>query len=126
MRRSPQDAAIVSSFRRTSYEVLRAREGRFRGLAAAGVDPPSSRRAGGLSPAESPEDAVSGPLGGYTVVVEDGARCAVDERLRDRLVAIGPRCRLQLLRVLDRPEAQPRTLIGALYPSAELGCCPTC
>jgi hypothetical protein len=56
---------------------------------------------------------------GYTVVVEDGERCAVDERLRDRLVALGPGARLQLLRVLNRPETQPRTLIGALYPSAE-------
>ena len=56
---------------------------------------------------------------GYTVVVEDEARCAVDERLRDRLVAIGPRSRLQLLRLLNRPDAQPRTLTGALYPSAE-------
>jgi hypothetical protein len=55
---------------------------------------------------------------GYTVVVEDEARCAVDERLRERLIAIGPSSRLELLRVLNRPDAQPRTLIGALYPGA--------
>jgi hypothetical protein len=56
---------------------------------------------------------------GYTVVVEDGVQSAVDARLRDRLVAIGPRSRLELLRVLNRPDAQPHTLIGALYPTAE-------
>ena len=49
----------------------------------------------------------------------DEAQRTVDERLRDLLVAIGPSSRLQLLRVLNRPDAQPQTLIGALYPSAE-------
>ena len=34
-------------------------------------------------------------------------------------MAIGPRSRLQLLRVLNRPDAQPRTLIGALFPRTE-------
>jgi len=51
--------------------------------------------------------------------VDGGTRLEVDERLRERLVAIGPSSRLELLRILNRPDAQPRTLIGALYPSAE-------
>jgi len=55
---------------------------------------------------------------GYTVVVKRAQR-TIDERLRDLLVAIGPSSRLQLLRLLNRPDAQPQTLIEALYPSAE-------
>ena len=56
---------------------------------------------------------------GYVNAVDGGAGLQVDERLRDRLGAIGASSRLRLLRVLNRPDAQPHTLIEALYPTAE-------
>ena len=54
-----------------------------------------------------------------SAAVDSGAGLQVDERLRGLLVAIGPCSRLQLLRVLNQPDAQPQTLIEALHPSAE-------
>jgi hypothetical protein len=39
--------------------------------------------------------------------------------LRERLAELGPESRASLLRALNRPGAEPATLIGALYPVGE-------
>jgi ATP-dependent Clp protease ATP-binding subunit ClpA len=108
--------------------VLRAREGTV----------PGGRRGGGRRSAElaahaegrSPSRRVSGRSrgfldrsDGYTVVVEDRAR-AVDERLRDRLVATVPPpiscCASWIDRKLNLDTDRSPT------PAPSSGCCPTC
>lgn len=49
-------------------------------------------------------------------LVNDLERSRTEEELRRRLIAIGPVARAELLRALNLPDAEPATLIGALYP----------
>jgi hypothetical protein len=51
--------------------------------------------------------------------MDRGSDFRLDRDWRDRLVDLGPDGRASLLRALNRPGAEPATLIGALYPVGE-------